>query len=127
MPSLKAAVVATATTTHEIKLSPQVKKKLLTAYRTYAELSLQKKAIKAAQAKLAKTVEDIQVDLGETHLEVDGFKSTIVAPVQRKLDKKLFVSLGGRLDLLEAASPGKPGKSYVKITAPGAKDEEGDE
>lgn len=114
----------TATTTHSLELKPTIKKRLLTALKTYVELSAQAKVLKLAKSKQASIVEEIQVELGESSLEVDGFKSTIVAGVSRTLDKKRFVQLGGRLDLLEAAMVDKPKKPYVKITAPGTSADE---
>ena len=116
----------TATTTHLLKLSPQIKKKLLLALRTYVELGAQKKALDLARAKQSKIVEDIQVELGESSLDIEGFKSTIVAPVRHTLDKKRYVTLGGDLDLLERSMVDTPGKSYVRITPPngnGSEDE----
>ena len=108
----------TATTTHQIKLSPSIKTKLLTALRTYVELAAQKKVIEHAQKLLRKTIEAIQVEVGESSLEIDGFKSTIVAPIRKTLDKKRFVALGGDLDILERSYVEQPGTSYVKITSP---------
>ena len=114
------ATAITATTTHQLKLAPQLKKKLLLALRTYVELGAQKKALDLARSKQSKIVEDIQVELGESSLDIEGFKSTIVAPVRHTLDKKRYVALGGDLDLLERSMVDTPGKSYVRITPPGA-------
>lgn len=117
----------TATTTHTITIEPKLRRQLLKELRLWAELHAQEKAIKLAKAKHAKTVEDIQTEVGESTLDLEGFKSTIVAPMRKKLDKKKFVALGGKLDLLEKATVETPGKAYVKITPPGGKDEEEDE
>ena len=107
-----------ATTTHQLVLKPTIKKKLLLALRTYVELGAQKKALDLARSKQSKIVEDIQVELGESSLDIEGFKSTIVAPVRHTLDKKRYVALGGDLDLLERSMVDTPGKSYVRITPP---------
>lgn len=114
----------TAIATTEIKLQPSLKAKLLTAIQLYLECGNKIRALKAGQAFQAKTIEDIQVDLGESSLDIDGYKSTIVAGTTKSLDKKKFVALGGRLDLLEAAMVEKPKKPYVRITAPGASEGE---
>ena len=113
-----ATVAATATTTHQLVIAPQLKRKLLLALRTYVELGVQKKALDLARSKQSKIVEDIQVELGESSLDIEGFKSTIVAPVRHTLDKKRYVALGGDLDLLERSMVDTPGKSYVRITPP---------
>ena len=67
-------------------------------------------------------VADIQTELEESSIELDGFKSTLVAPMKSVFDKKTFVRIGGRLDLIEAATSKVPGKIYVRITPPGAAD-----
>lgn len=117
----------TATTAHQLVLKPTLKKKLLLALRTYVELGAQKKAIELARSKQSKIVEDIQVELGESSLDIEGFKSTIVAPIRKVLDQKQFVALGGNLDILDAAMIPTPGKSYMKITPPGGNGERDDE
>lgn len=121
----KASVVAT--TTHELQIKPTVKRKLMTALKTYAVLAAQKKALKLAMQKESRIVEAIQVELGESSIDIEGFKATIVAPIKNKFDKQRFVTLGGDLDIFEKAHIATPGKSYVKITAPGAKDGDDDE
>lgn len=116
-----------ATTTTEITISPQIKRRLLKELKLYAELGAQEKALKQAKKKHAKEIENIQVELEAPSLLVDGFKVTLVAPEKSKLDKKLFVQLGGDLKILEKATKKIPGTSYVRVTAPGEKDEYDDE
>ena len=65
-------------------------------------------------------VAEIHAELEESSVEIEGFKSTLVAPMKSMFDKKKFVRLGGRLDLIEAATSKVPGKIYVRITPPGA-------
>lgn len=116
-----------ATTTHEVVLKPAVRRQLLKELRLWAELHAQEKAIKLAKSKHAHAVESMQTELGESSIDLEGFKSTIVAPMRSSLDKKKFVALGGKLEILEKATVQVPGKSYLKITAPGAgKDEDND-
>ena len=122
-----ATVTVTALTTHQLALSPQIKRKLLLALRTYTELSAQAKALQLAKHKQSKIVEDIQTELGESHIEIEGFKATVVAPIRHTLDKKRFVALGGDLDILERAMVDQSGKAYVKITAPNIADDNDDE
>ena len=113
------AIALTATTTHQLTIAPQIKRKLLLALRTYVELNEQAKAIKLAKAKQMTVVEGIQTELGESSIDIDGYKSTIVAPIRKVLDKKKFIALGGNLDIYEAAMIDTPSKAYAKITAPG--------
>lgn len=122
MPKLSTAVTTTATTAVQIK--PTVKKKLLTALKGWAEQHLKEKAAAEEKTKYVKEVLEIQVDLEESQIEVEGFKSTVVAPKGRKtLNRKKFVKLGGNLEILDAAyEEGEPGNAYPKITPPGAKE-----
>ena len=124
MLTLATTATATATTTHKLVLSPQLKRKLLLALRTYTELAAQAKVLTLAKKKQSSIVEEIQADLGESSIDIDGYKSTIVAAIRKVLDRKRFVALGGDLDILDKAMIDTPSKAYLKITAPGAVDDE---
>lgn len=110
----------TATTTHQVTITPTLRRKLVTELKTWDQLHTQEKAIKAAKAKHAANIEAIQTELEESTLKIEGFTTTIVAPVRSKIDRERFVKLGGKLDILDAATVQTPGKSYVKITPPGS-------
>lgn len=114
----------TATQTTQVQIKPALKRRLMTELVAYTQLAGKRKAIDAEMKKHTAAVEAIQTELGESKLEVDGYKATLVAPVRQVLDKKRFVALGGRLDLLEKATSGVPSKAYVKISAPGEKGED---
>ncbi len=128
MPSISATVTATAT--RVIKLSPTLKKQLLTKLRTYASLTTQKKALDHAMKGHRTDVESIMEEVGESKLEVEGFKTTLIAPVTKKTDldllRRKLLSAGVKLDVVDraiaAATTETPGTPYVKITAPGDKD-----
>jgi hypothetical protein len=122
MPNLSQAV--TTTTTTEVKLSSSVRKKLLTAFKVYAELSAQKKAIKLAMEKQAHILAGIREDLGEESISIEGNTTTLVAGLYKKFNPKKFVMLGGELALYEQAIEEKPKKSYEKVTVAGAKDDD---
>ena len=121
-----ATVAVTATTTHQLVIAPQIKRKLLLALKTYTELSAQAKVLALAKKKQSGIVEGIQTELGESSIDIDGYKSTIVAPIRRVLDKKKFIALGGNLDIYEAAMIDTPSKAYPKITAPGIANDDDD-
>ena len=118
------AVALTATTTHQLVIAPQLKRKLLLALKTYTELSAQAKVLALAKKKQGSIVEGIQTELGESSINIDGYKSTIVAPIRKVLDRKRFVALGGDLGVLDQAMIDTPSKAYPKITAPGAADDD---
>ena len=120
MPALVTTV--TATTSHELQLSPVIRRRLVTQLRSYQELLTRRTSLEMEMASCRAAVAEIQTELEESSIELEGFKSTLVAPMKSVFDKKKFVRLGGRLDLIEAATSKVPGKVYVRITPPGAAD-----
>ena len=122
MPRLSQTV--TTTTTTVVKLTPALKKKLMVELKTYTTLRDQKKALELAMKKHAGTVEEIMETAGESSLEVDGFKTTIIAPVRSKLDPKRLVALGVSTETIRKATTETPGTPYVKISKAGERDEE---
>ena len=109
----------TATTTHEIKLSPTIRRKLLTKLKTYAELRLQVKVLEAAMDKQKTEIGALRDETGEQSIELDGFKVTLVAGVRKKFNPKKYVALGGDLDLYNQAVEEKLNRPYEKISCPG--------
>ena len=126
MPALQQQTKATvtATTTTEIKLKPQVRRKLLTALKTYAQLHAQIKALETAADKSKDTVQDLLIETGEQSLSLEGFKTTLVSPIKRTLSKEKLVQQGVTMAQIEAATVTTSTKPYVKITAPGEKERE---
>ena len=120
MPTL--ATTITATTSHELQLSPAIRRRLMTQLRSYQELATKHAAIEKDMAICREKVSEIQTELDESSIEIEGFHSTVVAPMKSVFDKKVYVRLGGRLDLIEAATSKVPGKVYVRITPPGVAD-----
>jgi hypothetical protein len=118
----------TATTQTEVKLSPAVKRRLMMKLSSYAELAVQRKAIKASMKKIEAEVGTIRETTGETSIAVDGFKITKVGGTTKSLDKKKLVELGCALAWIEEATTEKPKRAYEKITCPGDKgdDDEGE-
>jgi hypothetical protein len=123
----KLAQVATATTVveHQVKLSPALRRKLLTELRTYAELKSQADVIALAIKKGKDKVESVLGEIGESNLSVEGFKTTLVcAKGSSKLDPMKLVALGVSTDLIKKATvEGAPKAPYIKITVPGGRDD----
>lgn len=119
MPRLSASV--TSTTTTVVKLSPTVKKKLLTALKTYGGLKVQRDAADHAMKGHRGTVEELLEEAEQTSLDIEGYKATIIAPVKTRLDPKKLIALGVSADIIEKATISTPGTPYVKITTPGQK------
>ena len=47
-----------------------------------------------------------------------------MAPIRKVLDRKKFVQLGGDLAILDQSYDNVPTKAYVRVTLPGAKEDE---
>lgn len=112
----------TATTTQDVKITGQVRAKLMKKLKLYEQLSAQKKAIKLAMKKQNDEIDEIRAELGQQTVKLEGFTITEVAGIRRVFNKKDFVSLGGDLKIYEEAFDEKPNKAYCKITLPGQKD-----
>lgn len=114
----------TATVTQQVKLTPKLKRELKTQCQEYAALHVTEKTAKAAKKVINGRVEEIMEIAGETMLEVDGFKTTLVAPVKRSLNIKKLIAKGVSIDTINDCYDETPGTAYVKISAPGQKDED---
>jgi hypothetical protein len=119
MPTLEQTVTASTTTTTQLKLKPAIRAKLLRELRVYAELHQQKKAIELAMEKHKGVVSDIRNETGKQSIELEGFKVTLVAPIRKKFDAKKFVTLGGDIEIYNAANIDTPSAAYDKISFPG--------
>lgn len=126
MPKATASATATATvtTTHQVKLAPHLKRRLLTSLRLYGELATQMKALKLAMTKAKGNVEDVLVETGESSIALDGYKATYVSPVRTYLDKQQLILNGVSIAQIEASTVTKPGKPYTKVTLPGQKEDD---
>jgi hypothetical protein len=122
MPSL--ATTVEVSTTREIKLSPKLRKTLLTAMRTYGALKAQRDALDAQMKTERISVEEALAELGEEGITLEGHKATLVAPVRRKLDEKKLIKAGVARDLIDKCYSESASTPYVKITLLGAKDDE---
>lgn len=129
MPGLQLAAKSTptVTTTKQVKLAPQLKKKLLVAMKEHAAIAAQIKVLEFAKKGKRDKVEDILVnEIGEESLSIDGYKATFISPIKTRLDKAKLIAQGVTMAQIEMATITTPGKSYTKITAPGAAENEED-
>jgi hypothetical protein len=117
----KLSATVTTTSTQVVKLSPTVKRKLLMTVKTYAGLKTQRDALDHAMKGHRATVEELLEEAGQTTLDIEGYKTTIIAPVKTKLDPKKLIALGVSADIIEKATISTAGTPYVKITVPGSK------
>lgn len=116
MPKLQQTVVVS--TEQQIVLAPKIRQKLLTELRAYQKEKAKLDAAQAEMDKIKAKVQAIREDTGEESISLEGFTSTLVAPIREVFDEKLFVRLGGDLDVYNGAKVPTPSKSYEKITVP---------
>jgi len=121
MPTLDTTV--TVSTTKDIKLKPTLRMKLLKALRTYGELRSQRKVIELAMDKHKAVISDLRDETGEQSLSLEGYTTTLVAPIRKKFNARKFVSLGGDIAIYNQAMDDVPSRAYEKITVPGSKDD----
>ncbi len=119
-----ASAPVTTTAPRPVSLRPSQKRALLTELRTYAELKSQADAIKLAMDKHKAKVATLREEIGETNLEVEGFKVSYVTPTRKELDKQLLLAQGVTIGQIENATVVKPVKPYVKISLPGEAERE---
>ena len=120
---------ATTIQTTEVKLTPTLKRKVLTELRTFAALHEQIRTLKAAMQERKDKVQKFFEDAGEFNaltqgVSLDGFKAKYVSGVRSILDKKILIGLGVTDEMLAEATRSVPIKPYLKLTAPGDHEEE---
>lgn len=119
----------TTTIQTTVKLEPTVKRMLRARLEEHAKLSATARETKERMTRLQGEVEELFVKAGEGAALIagttyEGHRVKLVQPNRSVLDKKKLVELGCDPEWLEEATEEKPSKSYIKITAPGEKEEE---
>lgn len=113
------ATKATVTTTKEIKLAPQMRKKLLMELREFQTHKAARDAADAAMNACKAKVAKLRESTGEKSIEIDGFKSTLTQQTRKVLDHKKLIAAGCAQAWIEEATDNVPSKAYEKITCPG--------
>lgn len=116
------ALTVTTTTVEQVKLKPQIAKKLKLKLNNYAALTQEMRTLKAAMALELEGIEGIRAETGVDKLEFDGAKITRVSGTQKKLNHAKLIQLGCAATWIEQAMEEKPKKAYTKVTLPGEKD-----
>jgi len=113
-------MTATVTTSKEVKLSARITRRLLTELSAYQGLKAQLDSIKTAMDGHKATIEALRAETGESSIELNGFKVSLVQPAGRAcLDKKRLLESGVTMAQLEQGTVVKPVKGYCKVTVPG--------
>jgi hypothetical protein len=115
---------ATVTTTKQIVLAPQVRKKLVTQLREFQSHKATYDAAKAAMNACKANIGKIRTATGESALEIEGFKISHVQQIRKVLNHKKLIAAGCAQAWIDEATENKPSKAYEKVTCPGEKDEE---
>lgn len=116
-----AKVSVTATVKTQATLTPKLKTELLTTVKAYGAQKLIRDAADEKMKKARTRTEEIMETAGETALEVEGYKTTLVAPVRRTLSVERLLKKGVSIDVINACYEETPGTPYVKIHVPGQK------
>ena len=123
------SVITTTTVKTELKLTPALKRKLSVYLNTHAQIAAQMREAKEALDSNKAAIEALFIAAGEGNalidgVDIDGFKLKHVHPVTSKLDRKKLMDAGVSAAQLEEGTLTRPGRPYVKITAPGGRDDE---
>ena len=122
-------VSVTTTVRQEIGLDVRTKAQIRVALTEYLDLQRQIKALTAKQDGIKALVQQKfddadQIDALMEGTDVDGVKIKLVCGSSRRLDKaKLMKVHGLTAQDIEDCRPEKPSKPYIKISAPGERDE----
>ncbi len=129
MPRPTLSATTTVTQTTQVKLAVQVKQMLKTRCEEHAKLIAEIKEREARKKRICAEVQDIfakadQDAALEDGTDIDGHKIKMVRGKQKTLDKMgLLQAIGLTPDELDAFYDEKPKKAYIKISAPGEKEE----
>ena len=118
----KLSQVTTVSEEVAVEIRPELQKKLRKELHLYAAKAAQKKVIQADIDALKDRLEDILAEVGEDKVKFEGFTAGIVGGERSTFDKKLFVKLGGNLDVYNKAMVKKPTKASVRVYVPGEND-----
>jgi len=119
----------TTTITQTVQLSAALKRKVLTELRTWEELHTQQKILELAMEKAKACAHKIFTDAGceqalEDGISIEGFKAKLVKSKGGRLDKGVLITLGVTSEMLDEATVEFDKKPFVRITAPGEKEED---
>jgi hypothetical protein len=120
MPSVKPV----ATVTQQVKIAPKLATKLLSKLKLYGQLKAEEKVNKAARDKVRGEVEDVLGDIGETNIKLQGYSTVLMAQPRRTLSVEKLMAAGVSLDTINDCYVTTTTKPYVKITCPGAREDD---
>ncbi len=125
-----AKVSVTTTARTEVGLDTRTKAQIRVELHAYLDRQRQIAALQAQQdaskTKIQERFNDADaLDALMDGVDIDGIKVKYVCGSQKRLDKtRLMKKFGLSQDDLDSCSPEKPSKPYVRITAPGEKEQE---
>lgn len=120
----------TTTVTQTVTVDARVRQMLKTRLEEYTRIAAEIKERKGRQERIQKEVGELFTKAGQdaalaAGTDVDGIKVKRVGGTTRTLDKMaLMKALDLTAEELDAFYDEKPKKAFIKITAPGEKDED---
>lgn len=129
-PSLVPAPAVTTTAATELEVKPHVRLMLKERCEEYARISREAAAIEARKKRIQGEVDQLLTLEGQGEklldgINIDGHKVKMVCGTTKTLNKaSLMRAFGLDQSDLDEHTDEKPKRPYVKITPPGAKDED---
>lgn len=108
----------TTTVKKQVQIKPGLRIALVDALNTYEELYLQSKTIEDRIAKAKEKITDLRNETGESELEVDDFKTQLIATEGTSMTKANLLKAGVTMKQIEKATKKVQRKPYELITSP---------
>ena len=115
------SLTVTATAKTELKIAPRLKAKTLQTLKSYQETKQMIKVLETTLKKDNKALTATLEKLGESSVELDGFKVSRVTGTYEKLNEQKLVELGCAIAWIREATENKPKKPYTLISCPSDK------
>lgn len=122
MPALKTDT--TVQPTLDMPLNQKQTAALRIKFSLYAKTVADIKALEATKDELKAKIALVREEAGVTSLTLDGYKTTVVAPVRSTLNIKKLFAMGVTEAMIKEATDVVPGTAYEKISLPSTKGDE---
>lgn len=125
----RTSVSVTTSVTTKLKVTPKAKTMLLERCKEAIELNAKKKEIESRLDRLKGEVDQLfkkekQTDALCDGTSVDGFKVKLVCGTGKRLNHSKLIELGCEPEWIAEATEEFDKKPYIKISAPGLKEDE---
>lgn len=102
----------------EVQLTLKQRNELLVQFREYQKTKRELDALQEKLDNLKVKIAAVRDDVGVESIGLQGFKTTLVAPLRSTFNKEKFILEGGDLSIYNRSVELRPTKSYELITLP---------